>query len=87
MAEVEVDVLAVARPADALLEEEAVRGDLEEVGSLGEVLGGVLLGAQLERDALRLEVLDLLLDREQGLVVFDQAVSSIRAFLLVLALA
>ena len=67
VAEVEVDVLAVARPADALLEEGAVRGDLEEVGSLGEVLGVLLLGAQLERDALRLEVLDLLLDREQGL--------------------
>ena len=66
MAEVEVGVLAVARPADALVEEGAVRRDLEEICALGEVFGGVLLGAQLERDALRLEVLDLLLDREQG---------------------
>ena len=87
MTEVEVNVLAVARPADALLEEGAVRGDLEEVGSLGEVLGGVLLGAQLERDALRLEVLDLLFDREQGLVVFDQDSLLHTGLLLVLALA
>lgn len=52
MSEVEVGVLAVVRPADALVEEGAVRGDLEEVGPLGEVFGGVLFGAQLERDAL-----------------------------------
>lgn len=57
-------ILAVAWPADALLEEGAVCGDFEEVCALGEVLGGAFLGAQLECDALRLEVLDLLLDLE-----------------------
>lgn len=67
MPEVEPDVLAVARAADAALEERAVGVELEEVGAVSEVGGSLLLRAEVEGDALALELGYLGGDVEQGL--------------------
>lgn len=67
--EVEVGVLAVAQAANVLGEELAVGVDAEELAFGAQMLGSILLGAELEGDALGLHVRYLLLDGEQRLVV------------------
>lgn len=71
MPEVEVDVLAIVLSADAFFEEDPVCGDFEEIGVVGEVFGSILFGTELECDALRLKMLDLLVGCEQGLALLD----------------
>ena len=65
--EVEPHVLAVVFSTDAPVEECAVGRELEVVRLVGERLAGVLLRAKVERHALGLQVLDLLVDGELGL--------------------
>ena len=64
LAEVEVYVAAVARASLVFREEFAVGCELEEVALVTQVVRGLFLGTQLEGYALLLEVLYLLLDRE-----------------------
>ena len=73
VAEIEVDVLPVALAADALVEQDAVGCQLEVVGAVGEVGGGLVLGAEVERDALRFEVGNLLVNCEHGLALLGIA--------------
>lgn len=69
LAEVEVYVAAVARASLVFREEFAVGCELEEVALVAQVVRGLFLGTQLEGYALLLEVLYLLLDREDRLPI------------------
>lgn len=69
LAEVEVYVAAVARASLVFREEFAVGCELEEVALVTQVVRGLFLGTQLEGYALLLEVLYLLLDREDRLPI------------------
>lgn len=69
LAEVEVDVPAVSWAAFVFREELAVGGELEEVALVAQICHGLILRAQLELDALELEMIYLLLDCEERLLV------------------
>lgn len=73
LAEVEVYVAAVARASLVFREEFAVGCELEEVALVAQVVRGLFLGTQLEGYALLLEVLYLLLDREDRFLSWGSA--------------
>lgn len=67
MPKVELHVLTFTRAANALGEGLSVGVDVEELAFLAQVGGGLLLGDELEGDALGFHVGYLLFDGEHGL--------------------
>ena len=66
--EVQADVLAGIRALEPHWVELAVRGCTQVVVGVLQIVGGLLLGAEVEGYALGFKMLDLLGDSEQGLL-------------------